>query len=83
MVCACCQGAVDEARRARLRHFRAARDELSQQFTLSVTKPDDGPSDTEAAEVAFGKACDAGVLMTEPEMQTLLAVTVRPPRLGI
>ena len=78
MACPCCQGAVDKARRARLQHFREARAKLNQQFALSVTEPENDVSDTESAEAAFRKACDAGVLMTEPEMQTLLTVAVRP-----
>ena len=80
MVCACCQGAVDEARRARLHHFREARAKVNQQFRVSVTEPENYASDTKSSDYAFWKACDAGVLMTEREMQTLLVVAVRPPR---
>ena len=79
MVCPCCQKAVGEARRARLQHFQTTRDELNQQFALSVTKPEHDASDPKSAEAAFCKACDAGVLITEREMQTLLVVAVRSP----
>ena len=79
MASECLQGAVAQARRARLQHFQEARAKLNQQFALSVPKPETDASDTRSSETAFWQACDAGVLMTEQEMQLLLVVAVRRP----
>ena len=83
MVCEGCQGVLDEAARARLHHFQETRDQLNKQFTLSVPKPADSEPVEKSSDADFDNVCDASVLMTAPEMQTLLSIAVRPRVLDI